>query len=295
LVLPAVLVAAPIAIGCGSSAESTTSSPQTASAVVKSAPATANARGPARMVGLALTNVTLRDDQRAQIEKLVADTEARVAPIESARHDLRLAIAAQVEAGAIDRAALQPKIDAVVSASAVAGPAHKAAMVELHAILDANQRAQFADALEAQIEAHHDAEQSEHAERHGRGDRMAEWAKDLSLTDAQKEQIKDAMHARFAAMRAQHAGDHKGEHEWKRSGEPHGPGAMLESFKSDTFAMPDHFGAPHGDPSAFVTKMVEHKLGFIETVLPILTPEQRTLAAQKIRSMTDEAGFEGMR
>jgi Spy/CpxP family protein refolding chaperone len=242
------------------------------------------------MLNVALTKVTLRDDQRSQIEKLVADTQARSAPVEAARHDLRVAIAAQVEAGTIDRTALQPKIDAIVAASTAASSAHKAAMEQLHAILDANQRAEFVDSLKAEMQAHHDADHAEHAERHSRGERMAEWAKDLSLTDAQQSQIKDAMHARFAAMRAEHGGDHKAEHEheWKGERGSHGPGAMLESFKSDTFTMPELMG--HGDPSAFVAKMVDHKLGFIETVLPILTPQQRTIAAQKIRSMADDEG-----
>ena len=253
------------------------------------------------MIALAFTDVQLRPEQRAQVERLAADTEARFAPAQAARRDLTLAIAAQAEAGQIDRGALQPKIDAMSAAWQNAAPAHRAALEQLHAILDTEQRTAFVDALQTKMQA----ARAEHADQgeHSREDRMQEWATYLQLTDAQKAQIKDGIHQRFEAMRAQHgqsapAGEnaHHGHHgpdgEARENG---GPTRMLESFKSDNFVMEDHPHADreHGDPQAFAGKMVDHRIRFIEAVLPILTPQQRALAAQKIRTDASDHGFEG--
>jgi hypothetical protein len=108
---------------------------------------------------------------------------------------------------------------------------------------------------------------------------MKEWATALSLTDDQKTQIKTALQAQHAA----HAGG--GEHAEHHGGHGH---AMLEAFRGDTFSM--DAVAPAGNATKSVGNMSEHTLGIVTTVLPILTPAQRTLAAQKIRDHANGVG-----
>jgi hypothetical protein len=102
------------AVGCGGSTADT--SPQTAQSAATLAPVGAQTHGPVRLVGEALGDVPLRPDQRTELEKLASDAEARHQATLSARKDIVDAVAAQVEAGKIDRAALQPKIDAAADA-----------------------------------------------------------------------------------------------------------------------------------------------------------------------------------
>ena len=62
-------------------------------------------------------DVPLTPEQRGDIEKLAVDADARHEGARAAKKELLLAMAAQVQAGTIDRAALQPKIDALVAAA----------------------------------------------------------------------------------------------------------------------------------------------------------------------------------
>ena len=230
-----------------------------------------------RMMADVLSSVPLRDDQRAEIERIASDADARHAGAAGAHADIMKALAAQIEAGKIDRPALQAKIDAAADAANAAHPADQAALQRLHDLLTPEQRGQVADAIESKHKAMH----AEHA--HGAHmDRMHEWATDLKLTDAQQEQIK----AIFANLRAAHAGDHGDASEHGEHGEAmnamhehaaHGK-AFAESFRGDTLALP----APP-DAHVIANAMADHFVGVAQAVLPILTPEQRALAAAKLR------------
>jgi Spy/CpxP family protein refolding chaperone len=211
----------------------------------------------------ALSKVSLRPDQKQAVDQLTADAAARHAPIQQAREALASALADQVQAGAIDRAALQPKIDALVQAIEQARPAGQTALVRLHDLLDKGQRNQFVDALEAQFHGHHGE---------GRGMKLRKWATDLNLTDAQRQQIHAAVQAQFQGQ-----GGDQGHGKVGREGMR----KLMESFRQDQFII---------DPNAspFTSDKVQHHVDKIVSVaaaaLPILTPEQRAIAAQKLRT-----------
>ncbi len=254
----------------------------TAQSGATKAPVAQNAHGPVKLVGNALGEVALRPAQRTEIEKLATDTEARHQAGSGVRKDLMEAIALQVEAGKIDRAALQPKIDAVAAAWDASRGADRAAFERLHDILDSEQRAAFVTAFQAQMgemKSHHKGGGDHKAGGHKGGfGGMQEWATDLKLTDAQKTQIHDAMKARFQAMHQ--SGD-------KTHGDKHAGGRdfgknVLEAFKGDKFVMDTV--APKQDAKAGANKMADKMVGMVEVVVPILTAEQRTIAAAKIRT-----------
>jgi Spy/CpxP family protein refolding chaperone len=271
----ALALTAPVVGGCGGTA--TSEPPATAENAVTRAPVAQAAHGPVKLIGDAFGDVPLTASQRAAIEQMAIDAEARHADARAARKDLMVAIAAQIESGTIDRAALQPKVDAVAAAMQKAQPADRAALEQLHAMLNADQRSAFVDALESRIKG----KMGEAKDHHG----MKQWAEDLQLSDAQRDQIKSAFQARMQAARD------KGEHPWAEMKGEHEHGKkVLEAFKGDRFVMDEV--APAVDVQAKAAKMSSRFLGMAETVLPILTPQQRTLAASKLREKADSTEIE---
>jgi Spy/CpxP family protein refolding chaperone len=273
IALPVTLVMALPALGCGGS----TVSEQVASAdsAMTRAPVATNAHGPLKFIGEALGEVPLSPAQRTEIEKMAADADTRHADARAARRDLMLALADQVQAGQVDRNALTPKVDGLAAALGRAQPADRASFEQLHALLNADQRTAFVNALEARI----GERRSDFREKHP----LKQWADDLKLSDAQKQQIRTALRDHFRASGHAHGGDHV--REW----EGHGQHAakVLAAFKSDRFVMDEV--APAKDLGKAAGKMSERFLGMAETVVPLLTPEQRAIAAQKIRAKADAA------
>lgn len=263
LALPLTLLLAGPAFGCGG----TTSGQSVSVPGAVRAPVAQNAHGQVRLIGEALADVPLTPEQRGDIEKLAVDADARHEGARTAKKELVLAIAAQVQAGAIDRAALQPRIDALVAAAGSAQPADRVAFERLHAILAPDQRTAFVDALEARLGEHID----DLRERHP----MRAWAADLKLTDAQQSQIMTLVKQSFEAGREGHGGG-----PWSGEGRHRGA-KLLKAFKQDRFVMDEV--APAVDVGKKASTASDCFLGIAAQVLPILTPEQRSVAAQMIR------------
>jgi Spy/CpxP family protein refolding chaperone len=283
LALTALSTGSLAAIGCGGSVET----PQTQATAAQKAPVAPQTHGVVKMFGEALGEVSLRPDQRAELEKLAVTADARHAAMAAGKKDLMLAVADQVEKGSIDKAALQPKIDRIVADLEKSRPEDSAALARMHAILDAEQRNAFVDALEAKFHGgHHGAktettEKGEAADHHGgvMGGMLAmkQFSDELKLTDDQKTQIKDA----FKAGHKAHEGHSREMHHRMGEGKK-----VLESFRGDTF-----------DPNAAAptpevlreraTSGSTRIIGIAEKVLPILTPDQRKIAADKLRGMAN--------
>lgn len=289
LALLAALAVVPASvIACGGSVEA----PQTQASAATKAPVGATTHGFVKVVGDALGEVPLRADQRTELEKLASEADARHAATAEGRKDLMAAIADQIEKGSIDRAALQPKIDRVVADLEKVRPADGAALSRVHAILDAEQRNAFVDALEKKMHEHHGMKAGgEHAMKGFA--HMKQLADELKLTDDQRAQIRSVMmeaHRGERGERGERGGrGGKGEHHaWK--GRHHAGKQALESFRSDKFD-PNAIG-PHGDMKEKAAAGTTRILGFAEKILPILTPEQRKIAADKLRTMTASGSAE---
>jgi len=263
-------------IACGGTVEQ----PQTATGMTK-APIGTNTHGFVKMVGEALGDVPLRAEQRVEIEKLAQAAEARHAPTAQGRKDLMAAIADQVEKGAIDRTALQPKIDKVVADIDSVRTEDRAAIVKLHDMLDPDQRNTFVDALETRMKAKH----GEHSPLKGFA-KMHQLAEDLKLTDAQKSQIKDVL----KDMHKHHADGEHGK-PWahgeanKREHHGHHGKQAFEAFRGDKLDLEK--ASPPVDLKEKATKGTTHFVGIAEKILPILTPEQRKIAADKLRGFAE--------
>jgi Spy/CpxP family protein refolding chaperone len=268
----ALVVAAP-AFGCGGSVAA-------APVVVPGgtrAPVAQSAHGPIKFLGAALGDVPLTAAQRGQIEKLASDADARHEGERTARRDLLLLLATQVEAGAIDRTALQPRIDAIAGVVRAAQPLDRAAFEQLHAILGPDQRVALADA----VEARGSRALGQFAEHGG----MREWADALKLTDAQRDQIKSIL------KQSAEAGKGRGGHDHGWDG-GHRGAKILEAFKQDRFVFDEV--APPRDAGQQTETMADRFLTVAVQVLPVLTPEQRTAAATRLRERSNAADSEPM-
>jgi Spy/CpxP family protein refolding chaperone len=269
LLVPLAITLAVPAFGC-SGTVSTEAAVATPEAATTRAAVAQTTHGPLKLAGAALGDVPLTASQRVAIEKLATDTEARHAGARAARKDLVLTLAAQVQAGQIDRAALQPKIDALVAGMQMAQPADRAAFEQLHAVLTADQRVAFVDALQARI----GQRVGQVIEKHP----LKQWAEDLGLTEDQRSQIKDAMKQQWQAAGHGHDGA-----PWAEAKE-HGA-KIMGAFKQDRFVMDEV--SPAMDVAAKAQKMTDHMLGIAQIALPVLTPQQRAIAAQKLRDRAE--------
>jgi Spy/CpxP family protein refolding chaperone len=264
------------AAGCGGSVEQT---PQTSANAASKAPVATQSHGMVKVFGDALGDVALRPDQRGQVEKLAEEAEARHQPLFERRRDLAMTVADQIEKGTIDRAVMQAKLDELTRDLDKIGVDDRAALVRLHDLLDKDQRNAFVDALEKRFEGH--GFQGEGG-RPGMA-KLKQLADDLKLTDEQRGQIRDII--RDGVREAfKHGGEHG---EWHgRRGQRAGKGA-LEAFREDKLDVEKlgAWGSPEhpGQAKTMADLRAGQILGVAEKILPILTPEQRKIAADKLR------------
>jgi Spy/CpxP family protein refolding chaperone len=210
----------------------------------------------------ALDQVSLRPDQKAEVEQLTSAAKTRHEAVRAAHLVLRGAVADQILTGKIDRAALQQQVDALLSAIDRARPDDRAALVRLHDLLDKPQREQLVSAVESSFRARM---------REKRGHGIRQWAADLNLTDQQRDQIR-------AAMRDQFQPDGEGR-EHRQAAHERGR-RLMQSFREDKFTLDG--AAPLLRDKA--ERRIDRMLDLAGAALPILRPEQRAIAAQKIRN-----------
>jgi Spy/CpxP family protein refolding chaperone len=263
-------------------------------------PIATSGHGPLRAMGSAFAEVPLSAEQRVRIEGLFKQTEERHAEAwrtsAAARKELMLALADQVKAGAIDRAALAPKAEAAAAPLKKAHEQDRAALVELHKALTPEQRAQFVDALgDRHAMAKKAFGRGDGREEHGlRGEgagkgkgkheRFGKLWKELDLTSEQKDKLKEAMKSSMGGQggKGRDKQDRKEQFAHRREEMK----KLMDSFKTEQFTgqLPGH------DPSGgHANAMIDRMLKFAEVATPILTPEQRVKASELLKERAAKA------
>jgi Spy/CpxP family protein refolding chaperone len=228
--------------------------------------------GVAMFVALSLDTLGADDAKRPQIEKLQADLRGRMGPARAAEKNLLAVLADGIAAGTLDQA----KVDAAMAQVASAAEAVHAATVEalnqLHALLSPEERAELVEKVKAHAEVwrkvNHDAEPGG---REG-GGRLAELTKDVGLTPEQADKIAVALKSSSDGVRRH----------FNREAAAKRLDAFAAGFVGDTFdagTLRASAGAD-GHLAAHGSKRMVH---FHQTVLPLLTPEQRTKLAGHLR------------
>jgi Spy/CpxP family protein refolding chaperone len=204
----------------------------------------------------ALDDVKLKPAQSAVIDPLREASKARHEQVRAARVALRAQVESQVRAGSIDRAELKPLADALAGAITGARDGDVAALVTVHDTLDAGQRTKVVQALR---EKGKDAP----PRLQERGRKLAQ---DVGLTPAQRQDIRTALDAKMETLEDPERNGFE-ERRYLRK-------QAAEKFAGKKFTAAD---MPPGEkPEA----RIERRIVFLETVVPLLTPEQREKAAE---------------
>lgn len=213
------------------------------------------------LLGQALADVTLRPEQRAQVDAIKKEGGLKHAAVKKAKKVVLETLAAQVGAGKFDRAAMQESIDEMMLATMDEAKAHRVALDKLHALLDKHQRAQLATAIEARMTADTDDKHAAHEE-------MRRLVDVLKLTPDQRTKV-----ASF--FKDQKKDD--SEHGTQAKEREH---KMLEAFKGDKYDADKVL--PMSAVRAHAQQEVGRLLGVVQHIMPVLTPEQRAVAAEML-------------
>jgi len=268
------LVLALLAPAAACSGTSTNVPTSTAQQAATKAPLNVQVEGPLRTIADSFAEVPLRPDQRSEIESLMTASQARHAPMKPLIKDVVLTLADQIEKGTLDEAALQTKVDAALAAMKPIQAEDRKAIQRAHDLLDKDQRDALVSAMESKRESRFGKWGG------GRREGFGKIAEQLNLTADQKAKIFDAMHSEFQN------GEHPNFREFKERHEK-----AMDAFKADSFNVDRDM--PQVDMAEHATKMLERGTRIAKTVLPILTPDQRTTAAKLLRDRAESMPFLG--
>jgi len=227
--------------------------------------------GPAMaVIHAALQIDSLTVQQRASIEALKKAEHEAVIPARAAQSRVLTALAAQVEAGNIDRGAIAPAVQAAEAADSSARAAARDTLQKLHDILTPAQRSELVSTIEAKMAAHENAASGEGGNApagQGHGGLLAHWSAKLGLSAEQQAQIAANLKSAADAQPPVAAQGQARRAERER---------WLESFRAGDFnANASALTPPHD--------MTVHIEDVLQAAVPVLTPAQRTQVATELR------------
>ena len=211
------------------------------------------------MIGEALAEVGLRADQEATVESLGAEVEPLQALVDQAESEILRTLADQVKADRIDPLTLEPEVQAYAAARLSASTTLRSTLEELHALLNPDQRADFADALESRL---HEAIAATTC-----GEMLARFAERLGLSEAQNQKLDDSIQQMMPALRAERRGLHN----------------AIEGFRGDSFSIEQHM--PKHEVLAKARRRAERIIALTESLMNTLDAGQR----EKLAARIDEA------
>ena len=228
--------------------------------------------GIAMFVAMSVDTLGIDDNQRAQIEKIQADIYAGLKPAHDAEKAVLLALADGVAAGNVDQARTEAAIAELGKVSASTHDVVEDSLNALHQTLTAQQRQALVDKVEAHLSVWHETNSSnETAEKDKHGGHLAKLATDLALTPDQVEKIRSNFTTSMGAApkfdRAEVDADFK---------------EFAPAFASDTFDA--HAIKNDGIVSSHMAVWGLTRMSHLyAAAAPVLTPEQRTKAADHLR------------
>jgi Spy/CpxP family protein refolding chaperone len=220
------------------------------------------------LIAMSLDTLGLSPEQRPAVEKIRSDLHTRMEPARIAEQNLLGTLAGGLATGVLDPAKVDAAVAQLTSAAASVDDASTDALNQLHSLLSPPQRAALVDKLEAHWSVWQRANTNE-------DDQLTQLTMDLTLTPDQVDKIRVSQ---AEAMRAVPRFD------------PQEVAAHIRAFG-------DAFRAQTFDAKALTTggAATAHMVGWgaahlahlIESVNPVLTPEQRGKLAQVLRAHAD--------
>lgn len=274
------LIGAGTTVGCGASRENTPPPATAASAApVDDDDATAGVKeyhryhhhgGVMLFIVIGLDTLGVSPEQRAAVEKIRSDLHARMDPARTAEQNLEATLADGVAAGNIDTAKVDAAVAQLTTVAAAAEGASVDAMNELHKALTPPQRAALADKVESHWAVWQNANVEETEPGSPNERRLARLAADVDLTQDQVDKIRAGL---AEGMRGVPRLDRQ---EITTHLRAFGDAFRTEKFDASAFTIAS------GANAHLVVWGAVHRAHFVETVSPLLTPDQRTLLAQRL-------------
>jgi hypothetical protein len=217
-----------------------------------------------KMIGDALEEVRLRPDQATTVGKLYDQVKPLQDQAESLKVTLLDMLADQVKAGHVDDETLEPTLEAAAVARTTLIKGIRSTLVQLHLILDDQQRSDFADALECKLH--------ELVMAHSMAKHLEDLSNELSLDDVQKREVKDVLDqvvtVHQAALRDLHQ--------------------ILEAFRGADFSLEQIM--PERDILPKSRARVEMFVEAAESITDVLDTAQREKYAEHLRKLARPEG-----
>jgi Spy/CpxP family protein refolding chaperone len=231
--------------------------------------------GVAMFLSMSLDSLGVSDAEHAGIEKIQTDLLAKEEPVHAAQKNLLSVLGDGVAAGKIDTTKVNAAIAQVDTASIAAESASADALNQLHATLTPPERT----ALMQKLDAHWSVWKKANADgpppvagKPG-SDRFSALSNDLDLTQDQSDKIRASVASGAAADKNPKIDPSDIDAHMK---------ALSTAFQSETFDAKSLNGAVLGD--AHLASRGEAGMArFYEAAVPILTPDQRTKLAARLR------------
>lgn len=238
-------------------------------------------RGPVgAVIRAAREEAELTAAQRERVDAVAEDMRALRAERHATHRRMRQSAAAIVRAGSADTERFRRAVDAAVGVIEERVQASSDALVELHGILDVEQRGLVADRLQERLDEHRRRHERHHERRHERRGRFGKLAGKLALSAMQIDQLKRMRDE----IREQLVGEHQRVRPRHEEIE-----ALIDAFRTEGFERSlDSFQAER-------LERVRGNIGTVgehtDTVLGLLTEDQRYLLADAIEIGPEAMGW----
>ncbi len=283
-VVAAVLFGAKLLVACGGSAASAPPSAPSTTGASTNAAADDDAiaglnehhryhhhGGVTLFIAMSLDTLGVAPEQRAAVEKIRSDLHARLEPARLAEQNLLITLADGLGAPSIDATKVDAAVQQVSAAAATVHDASVDALNELHTVLTPAERAALVDKVESHWAVWQKANADETAVAKADDGHLATLATDLDLTPDQTAKIRaglvDGMKS-VPRLDPQEISAHLR--------------AFDDAFRSDKFDAKTLTTA-NGANAHIAGWGASHMAHFVEVIAPVLTPEQRSQLAQRLR------------
>ncbi len=232
-------------------------------------------------LSMSLDSLGVPDAERAGIQKIQSDLMAKEEPVHAAQQNVLSLLADGVAAGKVDTKKVDAAVAQVDTASVAAEAASADALNQLHATLSPLERQALMDKLNAHWGVWKQANSEDQPPNGKGGDHFTMLTRDLNLTTDQTNQLKTAYMTNLGNDKTPKLNPADVDSHLQ---------ALTTSFESNTFDAKTLNGMPFGD-AHLASRGEKSMVAFYEAAAPILTADQRTKVAQKLRDhSTQESG-----
>ena len=236
--------------------------------------------GTAMFLTMTLDSLGVSEDQRVTVQQIQQDLSVKLEPMHSAQRTLLLLLADSVSAGSVDKAKVDAAIAEVSGANAMAAQdATAVALNRLHAVLTEPQRAALVQKMEAHWQVWQDANAEGQAGAPLPHDRVSTLETSLHLSSDQVNRIRTSFTASSpdATMSVDRA---TMDTRLK---------AFANAFASDSFDAKT-LSTGDGSKSPLMAFGATRMARLAEAAAPVLTAEQRTKYAERLRAHAAQEG-----